>query len=140
MAVYAVVLVFIVWWPTSQIASSSVIHIWFFLRDLGAPGWVTPRKIEFGTNILLFMPLSFLGATFRPRWGFGTWLLVGFLGTSAIELTQLLVLTARSATIYDVLANTLGTVAGYAAVVAWRWGCRWVGRGSGCPEEVSAGR
>jgi glycopeptide antibiotics resistance protein len=127
--VYAALLVFIVMWPSSVIASESVWRAWWALQGLGAPEWVTQRKIEFGMNILLFMPLSFLGSVFRPRWGWTMWLLTGLFVTTSIEMFQLLVLPGRTAAWEDILANTLGAVAGYALVTMTRGvaraGRRW---------------
>jgi glycopeptide antibiotics resistance protein len=117
LAIYLLVVAFIVFLPTAGIASGSVHRMWAVLHAAGAPTWVTPSGVEFLTNVLLFIPLSFLGHTFRPHWAWGRWLLTGLAGTLVIEAVQMVLLPGRSAALIDVVANTLGAVLGYAVVV-----------------------
>jgi glycopeptide antibiotics resistance protein len=117
---YAVLVGFIVFWPSGAPATSSVYYIWRALSLLGVPDFVSPSWVEFATNVLLFMPLSLLGSTYRPSWGWFHWLLAGLAGTLTIEFTQWVVLDGRSASIMDVISNTLGAVLGYAVVVVLR--------------------
>jgi glycopeptide antibiotics resistance protein len=117
LAIYLLVVAFIVFLPTAGIASGSVHAIWSALQAAGAPGWVTPDGVEFVTNTLLFVPLSLLGHTFRPHWAWMRWLLAGLAGTLLIEAVQMVLLPDRSAALIDVIANTLGAVVGYAVVV-----------------------
>jgi glycopeptide antibiotics resistance protein len=116
MAVYLVVVALIVFWPTAGHASGSVHGIWSVLQVVGVPAWVTPKGIEFVTNVLLFMPLSFLGHAFRPRWRWQGWFAAGLTGTILIELGQALFLPDRSPALIDIAANTLGAVLGYLLV------------------------
>ena len=58
-------------------------------------------------------PAGFLGRTFRPHFGWRQWLLVGLAGTLLIEAAQHLLLPGRAAELMDVVANTVGAVAGY---------------------------
>jgi glycopeptide antibiotics resistance protein len=118
MAVYLVVVALIVFWPTAGHASGSVHGIWSALQVVGMPSWVTPKGVEFVTNVLLFVPLSFLGHTFRPHWRWQGWFAAGLTGTVLIELAQALFLPGRSPAIFDVAANTLGAVLGYLLVKA----------------------
>ncbi|HEX6875613.1 MAG TPA: VanZ family protein [Nocardioidaceae bacterium] len=117
---YGLVVAFIVFWPTADVATGSVLGIWTLIQRIGAPGWISAWAIEFVTNALMFMPLSFLGSTFKPHWGWRHWLVAGLAGSSAIELTQWLLLSGRSAQLADVASNTLGALAGYGVVVARR--------------------
>jgi len=73
MAVYAVLAGLIVFGATAEIASGSVLGIWEVLLALGVPAWFSTGAVEFVTNVLLFLPLGFLGHTFRPRWGWPEW-------------------------------------------------------------------
>jgi glycopeptide antibiotics resistance protein len=118
MAAYLIVVALIVFWPTAGHASGSVHGIWSALQVFGVPAWVTPKGIEFVTNVLLFIPLSFLGHTFRPHWRWQGWFVAGLTGTVVIELGQALFLPGRSPAIFDVTANTLGAVLGYLLVKA----------------------
>ena len=120
MVVYAIVVAFIVFAPSAEVPSWSVVVIWRALQAIGAPDWISPNVVEFGTNVLLFVPMSFLGSTFRPRWGLGAWLLVGLLATACIEVGQALFLPGRSPQVDDMVANTLGAVIGYLLVLAAR--------------------
>lgn len=120
MAVYLIVVAFIVWWPTAEVATASVGGIWEVTQEVGAPGWVTPTSVEFVTNVLLFVPLSFIGSTFRPDWRWGRWLLTGLAGTLLIEVVQMLFLPGRSAAVIDVVANTLGALVGFGLVLLLR--------------------
>ena len=114
--VYAGCAAFIVFWPSSTPSSDSVNVMTEGLYGLGFPDWISRSMVEFAANIALFVPLSLLGSVLLDRWGWKFWLLAGLAASGAIELGQLLFLGGRSATVVDVVANTLGAVAG--AVVA----------------------
>ena len=115
--VYVAVVAFIVFWPSSDVPSSSIQHIHGWLQDVGAPAGVTAVRVEFGLNVLLFVPLSLLGSLLKPRWTWSSWVVVGYVATFSIELTQGLLLPDRSATMQDVVANTGGALMG--ALLAW---------------------
>lgn len=117
MATYVAVVALIVFWPTTAMNDASINEIWRVLHALGAPAFVSPNLIEFATNIVLFMPLSFLGHFLRPQWGWRQWLLAGLAPSVVIELTQALFLSGRVPSVVDVTANTLGALAGYLLVV-----------------------
>jgi glycopeptide antibiotics resistance protein len=68
--------------------------------------------------VLLFMPLSFLGHSFRPRWGWVAWTSFGLASTASVELLQMLLLPGRSPAFEDIVANTLGALLGYLLVRA----------------------
>lgn len=122
LGLYAPLACFIVFWPTSDVASESVRVLRTALLGLGAPTWVSLEAIEFVTNVLLFMPLSFFGSAFRPRWSWLAWGLVGLATTLVIEGLQLLLLPDRSPATADLVANTLGSVLGFGtAVLVRRW-------------------
>ena len=112
MVVYLAVLAWIVFLPTADVASGSVHVIAALLQAAGFPPQITPTTVEFATNVLLFMPASFLGRSFRPGWGWKQWFAVGLAGTLFIEVVQHLLLPDRSAQLMDVVANTLGAVLG----------------------------
>jgi glycopeptide antibiotics resistance protein len=116
LAGYLVVVAWIVFWPSADPASSSVIWMTGVLAGLGAPGWVDATVVEFLANVAMFVPLTFLGSLLRPGWW--GWVLVGFAATAGIELVQLVVLSDRSATAVDVAANTLGAVLGASLATA----------------------
>jgi len=112
MALYLMIVALIVFWPTADVASGSVAGIWSLLSAWGL-GWISPTAVEFVTNVLLFVPLSFLGHTFLPHWRWQNWLLAGLAATILIELLQMIFLSGRSAQVFDLVANTLGALVGY---------------------------
>jgi glycopeptide antibiotics resistance protein len=112
MGLYLLIVALIVFWPTADVASGSVAGIWSLLSACGL-GWISPTAIEFLTNVLLFVPLSFLGHRFRPYWRWRQWLLAGLAATLVVELLQMIFLSGRSAQVIDLVANTLGALVGY---------------------------
>ena len=117
---YVLFLAFTVFWPSAEYATGTVDVATDFLHSLGAPGWITDSWMEFLANIVLFIPLSLLGSVLLDRWGWRFWLGAGFAASACIELAQLIFLGGRSPTLLDVLANTLGAVAGALIAVALR--------------------
>ena len=117
---YAVVVAFIVFWPTADVASHSVQGIWSLLQKVDAPAWISTGVVEFATNAVMFMPLSIIGNTFRPQWGWRNWLVAGLAGTLAIEVSQWIFLPGRTFQLADLASNTLGALAGYGLVVLVR--------------------
>lgn len=94
-----------------------------FLRQAhqrGLPLWITFGKIEFGSNMLMFVPIGLFGALALPR---ARWLILpAAVGLSAlIEIVQALSLPERDGSLRDVVSNGLGAVIGYllARVVIW---------------------
>lgn len=78
-------------------------------------GWVDYDVAEFSANILLFVPLGVLFTVLLGRWRWWLTLAIGLAATLTIEFVQLF-LPARFTDARDLLANTLGTLAGIALV------------------------
>ncbi len=78
----------------------------------GFPRWISFNKIEFGSNILMFVPIGLFGALALPP---PRWLIVpaAIMGSLAIEITQASGLPERVGTPRDVIANSLGALIGY---------------------------
>jgi glycopeptide antibiotics resistance protein len=117
---YLGVAAFIVLVPEGEIPTNSVTAISLLLQEMGAPAWFHGGNVEFVANVLLFVPLTMLGATLLPRWRWWHWLLAGFWLTIAVESWQLAFLPGRSPQLVDVVANTLGALLGYLLVAAVR--------------------
>jgi glycopeptide antibiotics resistance protein len=98
--------------PMDDGTANTITTVLAWLHAHGVPEWANYALLEFTANIALFLPVGLLGVVLVgvDRW----WLtvLAGFLMSSAIELSQLLVLPSRFPTLYDVLANTTGAVLG----------------------------
>ncbi|MFI9353768.1 VanZ family protein [Streptomyces lydicus] len=67
-------------------------------------------------NVLMFAPAGLLLALLPVRWYQAT--LFGFLGSLAIEVTQYLTRSGRSADINDLTNNTLGALIGFSCTAA----------------------
>jgi len=94
------------------------------LTAAGAPAWVDYAHLEFGANIVMFVPVGVLIALLLPRW---EWWLVPIIGLAlslATEFGQAMLLPQRFATPLDVLANTVGATIGALVVTAIRLGLR----------------
>ncbi len=110
---------------------------------------LTYAGVEAGANVLMFVPFGVLVPLVVPlpdrwrRWRRWRWLLVvaaGLLTSAAIELSQLLFLPTRYATVQDVALNTLGAALGALAVrlvLRYGWCC---GPASGIGHPSRAGR
>ena len=78
----------------------------------GLPQWVTFGKVEFGANVLMFVPIGLFGALALPR---ARWLIVpaAVAMSAVIEAVQAADLPARVGTPRDVVANGVGALIGY---------------------------
>lgn len=110
---YLASMLYLVWEPDASTPGGVVVVLADLLAGLGVPGAVT--VVEVGLNVLLFVPLSLLGAFVLDRWRTGWWLLVGLGATVVIELVQGMLLPARAASGSDLVANTSGAMVGLAA-------------------------
>lgn len=90
------------------------------LMAAGAPSWVDYAHVEFGANIVMFVPLGVLIALLLPRWEWWLAPIIGLALSLAIEFGQALLLPERFATPLDVLANTAGATIGALIVTAVR--------------------
>jgi len=86
----------------------------------GLPGWFGYPALEFSANVLMFVPLAFLIAMLLPyrfRWlafAIGPALSIG------IEVVQAVGLSARFASVGDVIANSVGAFIGGILAIALR--------------------
>ncbi len=114
---YAAVLLFVLLTPSSSVPSGLVTHGVSLGVRLHAPAaLVQPARVEFGLNVLAFVPLSLLGSLLRPRVAVSAWIAWGFVGSLLVEAAQT-TMPGRMATHSDVVANTMGALAG--AALAW---------------------
>jgi VanZ family protein len=98
---------------------------------LGVSDWLVAHRVpasladsdvvEFCMNVALFVPLGFLSALLLPRVRLGFWILTGLVVSGALELFQAELLPARSPSVRDITANTLGMFLGAGAVTSVRW-------------------
>jgi hypothetical protein len=103
--------------PSSAVAALSEAMFW-----LGFPTWLADGTVvEFWLNVILFVPLGALSALIWPRVRLWGWVLAGFLLSSTLEWLQLQLLSERSSTSRDIVANTLGMALGAGLVWTVRW-------------------
>ncbi|WP_166789465.1 VanZ family protein [Cryobacterium sp. TMS1-20-1] len=122
MIAYGLVVLLATLWPTplDQGYDASIQKFLGVLHRNGIPDWFGYGKLEFTSNVAMFVPLGFLTALILPT---RVWWLVFVLcpGLSiAIELTQASLLAARFATYSDILANSIGAVLGALIAVILR--------------------
>ncbi len=110
---YVVALALIAFWPTHVDEGAGPL-LAAIRRVLP---WATYPRIEFVANIALFAPFGLLLTLLMRPW---PWVLgAGVAASAAIELVQAVALPGRTATAWDVIANSLGTVAGIAIALVW---------------------
>jgi VanZ family protein len=115
--VYLVAAALVAFWPVPVDSGASG-----FLEQLQrAVPWATYRRVEFGANVLFFVPLGWLLSILLDRSRYLV-LPLGIVTTVAIEAIQGELLDQRTASIHDVVANTTGTCIGMliAAVLSRR--------------------
>ena len=121
LAVYAVVVLVIVAWPTPVDAGSQgewLKHVLKALHDRRLLVFLGYPQVEFLANVVMFVPLGLLGGVVLGRGRWGWIILAGFAASGLIETLQFFFIAGRYGTVDDVVANTLGTLVG--ALVARR--------------------
>ncbi|MBZ4487810.1 VanZ family protein [Microbacterium sp. cx-55] len=112
----------------AYLVAAALVAFWPVPVDSGATGflhrveqilpWATYRRIEFGANIVFFVPFGWLLSILLDR-SRHLVLPIGIVTTVAIEAIQGELLSQRTASIYDVLANTTGTCVGMLLAAIW---------------------
>jgi hypothetical protein len=113
----------VVFLPTSQLPSEVVHVISRELHHARAPRWAwDPTLWERLLNVLLFVPIGFLGVPLRPKWALWRWAAAGLVASVTIEVVQVL-MPGRDGSAWDVVANTAGAFVGalIARVTVDRW-------------------
>ncbi len=113
--VLAIALGALLLWPDGWMVNRLVVRVYVVLLDLGVPPSVRPEHYAAALNVLVFVPLGWLGVSALRR---PAWLVVAVLaGASAVvETVQLWPGLGREASLFDVACNTLG--AGLGALAA----------------------
>ncbi|MDQ0731119.1 VanZ family protein [Arthrobacter sp. B1I2] len=107
-------LALIAFWPSpvDQPVSGQLSVVLQFLHRHGIPWWFNYQFVEAAANVLLFIPVGFVGSLAFPAkrwWQIGAF---GLLISGCIELGQLLFLHERFASPSDIVTNTSGAVIG----------------------------
>lgn len=109
-AVYLVAVAWLVWNPDPGAPGSAVLQVTSLLQDWRLPA--TTTWVERGLNVVMFVPLSLLGAWVLGWWRVLDWVLAGFALSLLIEVVQHVAIPTRSGTTSDVVTNTTGALVG----------------------------
>ncbi len=109
---YAVVVAVVLLTPVSYGVITNALGDW--LRDVLGVDWFGSGWIEFGANILMFVPLGFLLTLLLRHHWYGVALALVI--SAGAEIVQI-VIPSRQPSLRDILANTLGAAIG--AALAW---------------------
>lgn len=114
LAFYLIVLALVVLWPTpvDQTSGQYLKSALEWLHHRGIPLWFNYSLVEWLSNVVMFLPLGFLVAQYFKNLRILKTTVVGFALSSAIESVQLLFFEQRTASVLDIVANTLGTFLG----------------------------
>lgn len=122
LVIYAFFVLFVVLWPSPVDSGldGPIMKILASLHRRGVPEWFGYRELEFSANIGMFVPLGFLIALVLPArlWWVSLVICVAF--SAGIETFQGLFLSARYATLSDVISNSIGGLIGTLAAVILR--------------------
>ncbi|QEO13661.1 VanZ family protein [Agromyces intestinalis] len=117
---YLVALALIVFLPAREAGRVTGIVGWAadVLASVGVPREPAATALEFGANIVLFVPFGALLALAWPRLGAWSTIGIGAALSVVIELVQLGI-PSRVSAVSDVVANTTGTAIGVLLVTLW---------------------
>lgn len=110
---YLGILVFMVVVPWGDIPTRVLSGAARAADRLGAPAvLLEPTRFEFIANVLVVVPVVAAVSWLVPKVRWTEWTAYGFVASISVEALQALVVTGRSATYSDVVANTAGALAG----------------------------
>lgn len=122
LAAYGAFLALVLLAPTSTHQSAAVAEFAELGVRLGfPPELATPARAEFLANAAILAPVSALGSLLWRWTSWRDWVAVAFVLACSVELAQGVLLPQRSATMVDVVANTLGGLVGAVLVGLVRW-------------------
>jgi glycopeptide antibiotics resistance protein len=109
-------------WPTpiDRGYESTITKLLGIMHKYGIPSWFGYHKLEFSANIIMFIPLGFLVTMLLSQRFWWLALVICPAMSIAIEVTQALFLSARFATVSDVISNSIGAVIGILMAILLR--------------------
>ncbi|HEY9564368.1 MAG TPA: VanZ family protein [Nocardioides sp.] len=119
-AVYVAAAAYLVFWPQPDTPAGAVLDLHTLLGRVGIT-FISGLVIEFVLNVALFVPLTLLGVLLWPRISPLHWVFTGVAATFLIEFLQYAALPDRSATLIDIVANSLGALIGIDLGLRLRW-------------------
>lgn len=122
LTVYLVLLAFVVLWPTpvDRDAGKFLELALAKLHERGVPEWFNYSLVEWLSNVAMFVPFGVLVAFLLGRGAWWKATLCGFALSASVEGIQYLFFAQRTASVLDLLANTLGALIGAAVLLFLR--------------------
>lgn len=114
--------------PVQRRLLLSVAVLYLIVVLLLTTGAQPPARFDIVGNIVLFVPLGCLACVAWPRLHHVYVVFAGFSVSAAVELTQLVALTGRDATVNDIALNTSGTALGCVLAVTVMDASSWAVR------------
>ena len=113
LALYTLAVLAIVFWPTpvDRPVAGALHEAIEVVRHAGATA-VTYNRVEIASNVGMFVPLGVLGVLAFPRARWWQVAIACLVFSVPMELTQLVLLPERTASVLDVAANAAGAVTG----------------------------
>lgn len=112
---YLAFLGFVALWPTHVDQNMDVIN-WPWVGWIRETFDLTPAQsydvVEFGANVALFVPFGVVASLQLRNWPFVLPVIVGAFASTCIELAQHWLRPERTASVGDVLANSVGVLIG----------------------------
>jgi len=115
------VLVIVLWPSRPAGAGQSSLEHWFAdLHSRGLPSWIGFGLVEFAANLLMFVPLGFLGVLARPPFGAVAVVVCCAALSVVVELWQWRLIPGRTGDYRDVMANICGAALGVLLAARFR--------------------
>lgn len=120
LTLYGAVVFVTLFWPTPVDSGyrSAVQRLLKEAHERGLPAWFGYAQLEFAANIALFAPLGFFVALALPVGRRALAIPLCLLFSALAEGIQYAFMSARFGSLWDVLANTLGSAVGAAIAIA----------------------
>lgn len=111
---YGGFLAFVVFWPSpiDRPVAGMLDRVIQELHERGVPAFVDYSFIEFTANVSLFIPVGLFFGLILPMRSWPVAYLLGPVLSGLIELAQRQLLSARYATLSDIVANSTGALIG----------------------------
>jgi hypothetical protein len=107
----------VVLWPSpvDRPEAGTIQAVFVWLHAHGLPRWLGYAQLEWTSNVAFFVPFGLLAVLLGARpWAA---VLAGVAASAAAETAQALFLPERTASLMDILANSLGALVGAAIAV-----------------------
>ena len=113
LVIVGAVVAVIVFWPGPPDPGGQSALVVFLRRQHrhGLPSWITFNVIQNLANVVMFLPVGYLGALALRRHNYLV-VIAAAMASGGIELTQLVFLPHRVASLEDVAANATGALIG----------------------------